>query len=151
MKFLQSQRGMALLTVLLAISTIALYTSMGLSRSTTENQAADFSVLTQQAFQLAEAGLDEAIWNFRQLPTPPQDINPHDPFTGLPCGSPGTERPLGSGRYSVCIDPDDNNPNPGLSTDYFDVTVTATVDGTNARRTIGAMLRSSSFTRFAVF
>jgi hypothetical protein len=51
--------GVVLLIALLAVSTMAAFTAIGLTRSTTDLRAATFSMTQQQALYVAEAGKSE--------------------------------------------------------------------------------------------
>ena len=60
----KKQRGFLFILSLFALTGLLTLTVVGLGRSLTETSAATRFVAKQQAFHLADAGVDEAVWEF---------------------------------------------------------------------------------------
>lgn len=95
------RRGSAMLFATLSVLVL---TIAGMALASTSMQALRISRLQQDssiAFNLAESGSERAVLYLRQQSSPPGGTAAFNPFGGTIT--------LGTGTYSVTIDPDDNN------------------------------------------
>jgi hypothetical protein len=115
-----------------------------------ELSASERYVDTQQAFHLAEAGLDQVRDWLDGLGEPPVGTNSFDPCTNAappmcavcPCR-------LADGQFAATIQPDPDTPTSYL--DVFTVTVTGQPADIQLTRQVVEILRTRSFARFAYF
>ena len=135
------RQGFILLAHYLLLTFLIAWSAAGLRRSTTENAASERFVDTSEAFELAEAGLDQASRWLRSQPGPPVGTQPFDPFNGAIA--------IPSGTVTVTIDPDDANPISYL--DLYTVTAIGQVNGINITRQLTSLLQTVSFARYSYF
>ena len=136
-----NQRGFVFLASLLMVILYAGWSAMLLQRSMVELNTATRSTQVQQAFHVAEAGLDDATQWLSHQPSPPSRIDAFDPFNG--------SQTIGGGTYRVTIDPDDANPTSYL--DLFTITVTGQMAGGSGSRQLTELLHAESFSRYSYF
>ncbi len=128
--------------MLLMLVVTTLLTIMSLAVLNTTDHALrleDRQTRNSAAFNLAESGIDRAIFWIRNQPSPPSGTAPFDPFGGW--------QQLGEGTYIVSIDPDDANPGQYLKA--YTITCRAIVHGEEER--IEAKIRQASFGRYLYF
>lgn len=135
------RRGFVLLSSLVIAGILLLLTAVGLQRSTTELRAAQQSVQHNQAFQLAEGGVEDAYRYLKGLGAPPAGIARFNPFGG--------PRAVGRGQYAVEVDPDDNNPTS--FEDYFTIESTASTTIGQVTRRVTKIVATESFARYSYF
>ena len=91
---LTGKKGVALIATYLALTVLLIFAVVFFNVSTAHNLAANFFARRAQAFDLAEAGLDRAIyWLRAQSSSSPSNYT--DPWGGV--------QSLGSGTYTVTI------------------------------------------------
>ena len=134
-----NQGGFVFVVSLLCVASLIVLVGIGFQRSATELNAANRSVESQQAFHLAEAGLDDAQVYLDGLGTPPGGIGRFNPFGG--------PRAMGRWQYNAEVDPDDQNPN--RFEDLFVLESTVTI-GLVTRR-VTKILATESFARYSYF
>lgn len=66
MRAKEQETGFVFLAALFTLTGLLSLTMVGLTRSVTELSASNHFVAVQQAFHTAEAGVDEAVWEFQQ-------------------------------------------------------------------------------------
>lgn len=146
------ERGVVFIVSLLVITSLMALTAVGLTRSMTELAVSNRSVAAQQAFYLAEAGLDAGMqWLNAQSSPPGCPIVDGlcDPSYTIPTPL-SVPQSLGNvGSYVVTIDPADTNPTTHI--DDYTVRATATTTGVPLTRTLASLIRTESFARFAWF
>ena len=138
---MSNQRGFVFMMSLFVVVFLAGWSAMLFQRSITEFNATNRSAQLQQAFHLAEGGLDDARQWLSSQPSPPSGIDPIDPFNG--------PQAIAGGSYSVTIDPDDANPTNYL--DLFTITVTGQMAGGAISRQLTEMVHAESFSRYSYF
>lgn len=142
-------RGSFLVLAVFALTAVTTLASMSLMRSSNESLLADRYRANQQAFHLAEAGVEATLAWFDQLSAPPPWVDARDPILDQSC-SPQASATLPTGQYTVCFDPDDNNVN--VDDDSYQLTVTGrTTAGVQTSRVISLTLRLTSFARWDTF
>lgn len=138
-RWARRRRGSAML---FATLTMMVLTVAGMALAGTSLQALRISRMQQDssaAFNLAESGSERAILYLRQQASPPAGTAPFDPFGGV--------NTLGTGKYQVTIDPDNNN--PLLLNKRYLVRSTGTVN--KRREIVEVYLQLGSFGRYAYF
>ena len=151
------RRGLILITTLLVLTGMAAFGGATLMRSLNEVAIAHRSLASQQAFYLAEAGVDWATQWLAAQPAPPTCpfLVPGDPASGcdptftLATPFPGPQSRL-DGSYTVTIDPDDMNPTNYLQS--YTIRAVGTTSGLpTTTRALTFTLRTESFSRYAYF
>ncbi len=133
-------RGSVFIISTFAVAFLVAWATASFNQSATSLRNAERYVDSQQAFHLAEAGLDQAIRWMNDWPAP-SGIAAFDPF-----GGPQT---LPEGQYTVTIDPDDANTTSYL--DHYTITVTGQTDTLQVSRQVSLILQNESFARYIYF
>ena len=147
------QRGYILLLGLLVATGLMTLVTVGLSRSMVELSIAQRDIAYQEAFHVAEAGVDAGVRWLKTQPSPPVcdtaiSADPQDGFSAWcelePFVGP---QPVGNGTYTVVVEPDDGN--PSTDTELYRVRSTGMVGGVT--RTTSLILKSESFSYYQQF
>jgi hypothetical protein len=123
----------------LFIVLLVTWTTLAFQQSATELNASERFIDTGQAFNLAEAGLNDAVQWMRAQAAPPAGTVAFNPF--------GAPQSLGPGTYTVAIDPDDANPTSAF--DHFTVTSVGRDATTGVVRQLVSVLRIESASRYS--
>ncbi len=132
----RSEKGISLITAIfmgLILSSVGYVT---LHEVVTELKMTGAEALSVQAYWLAEAGMERSFRYLRLADPPPGGISP---FVYL------NNEAAGSGRITVTIDPDDNN--PGTYLKRYKITSVGQVG--EVTRTLQAFVRTSTFGKYA--
>lgn len=127
------------LSLLMAILMGLILTSVGyvtIHAVITDANISSTHIKTVQAFWAAEAGMEQALHYLRFADPPPGGTTP---FTYA------QDVPIGAGKYTVEIDPDDGN--AGTYLKRYKITVTGVVD--DVVRRIAARVQTSTFGKYA--
>jgi len=118
----------------------SMLTTIMLNRSVTELLVANRSLANQQAFHLAEAGMDDAIVTLRAFLT-----TTGSPPAQLLQGT--TELTMGQSTFRIVPDPK----NAASFIDYFTIEASGTLRGLTRPRRLTGLFRTESFARYAYF
>lgn len=132
----RNERGVSLV---LALCLLVLFGALGMVTHSLVTTDLDTSVKLHeaaQAFWAAEAGVELACRYLRYANPPPGGTEPFRPFNNVACGN---------GRFTVQIDPFDQNPTTYLKA----YTVTSLGVAGEARRAIRVQLRTMTFSHYA--
>ena len=144
MKLIKNKKGTVLIASYLVITVLAILGSAFVSRSISEVRVAQRQKNSMDAFYLAEAGIDKALVYLRSLPNPPGGTGPFDPLGG--------SQGLGSGGYTITIDPDDNNPSTSLKRyKIISSGFVGNVTDPEVTRQLLSEVRLDSYARYAYF
>lgn len=135
------RKGSALVLAYFLTSALVGWIAVGFRRSAVEVRAAERLAESAQAFQLAEAGVDDALYWLKTQASPPSGTAYFNPFNGA--------RALGKGQFTAVIDPDDQNPT--AYTDYYSLNVSGVVGSLSVTRSVAHMVQNESFSRYAYF
>jgi hypothetical protein len=137
---IKSEKGMVLIAAYLVLIALIIFTTAFLNRGIYQNRSIIVFKKNTQAFDLAESGLNRAIYWLRAQPSPPSG-NYNNPWGG------GAQS-LGSGTYSVAITDLGSLPsNPGLH--RYKVVSTGTVD--NIIRVLTNNIVTDNYARYIWF
>ena len=136
LQLVRDQRGVSLVLIL---SILVLFGALGMVTHSLVTTDLHSSVLHQEAAQAlwaAEAGMELTCRYLRWAIPPPGGTEPFLQYEDVP---------VGSGTFTVTIDPDDNNPNTYLKA----YTVTSVGQAGDARRAIRVHLGMKTFGNYA--
>ncbi|HTZ11629.1 MAG TPA: DUF4900 domain-containing protein [Candidatus Margulisiibacteriota bacterium] len=140
---LKEKKGIALLAAYMVLTVLAILTSAFLGRTLSQNMAINTFKRQTRAFNLAEAGLNRALYWFRLQGAPPTG-NYVNPWNGG-----GAASTLGTiGTYSVSIQ---DLGNPGAMPTVRRYKVTATGTSNNINKTLINYVQTDNFARYIWF
>lgn len=145
--------GFVILTVLAFLTGVITLSGVGITRSMTERTVAQQYAAQQQAFYLAEAGVDEALFWLRTQAAPPGCPTTPIPPEGCPltvANVTGT-RTASTGTYNVAITLPPENTNSSIKSYILSVTSNITATNPPIQRTLTYRVKTESFARFAYF
>jgi len=136
---LKSKKGVVLIAAYLILVALIIFTTAFLNRGIFQNRSVLIFKKNTQAFNLAESGLDRAIYWFRAQPTPPTG-NSNNPWGGV--------QNLGAGTFSVAIT-DLGAPGANPAIRRYKVVSTGTVD--NITRVLTNYIQTDNYARYIWF
>ena len=131
----RNESGVSLIAAIvftIMMSTISVVT---VSLVITDNRTSGNHIVNSQAFWLAEAGLERACGWLRQQDPPPGGLSPFTQYNDVA---------LGSGTYTVVIDPDDQNQGNYIK-EYW---ITSTGEVGNIQRQIQIKVKMCTFGKY---
>jgi len=140
----RDERGNALVVTLFVTLALSGLVMGALMATQTETRLSSNTSMQQQAFYLAERGLEESIAFLAQMGAPLVGAD----GAGGPVAL-FTDVAVDNGRYSVWADPMDSN--SGRSTRFVALTVRGTLDGSGVSRAVQVRLGQQNFSRYAYF
>ncbi len=143
-EFLANDGNAMVITLLITLALSGLVLG-ALMSSQTESRLSSNTNTTQQAFYLAERGMEESIAFIAQLGQPlvGSGVDGNGPVQIF------NDKDVGTGTYSAWADPMDGN--GGQSTRFVAVTVRGTMDGTGVSRSMQIRLGQQNFSRYSYF
>lgn len=139
MRKFKSKKGVVLISAYLILLVLLIFTTAFLNRVIFQNR---YTIIFQrhiQAFSLAEAGLDRAIFWFRSQPSPPIGLNNYNPFGGA--------QSIGAGTYSLSITEVAIPGNPAIR--RYKLVSTGTVG--NTTRVLTNYVQTDNYARYIWF
>jgi Tfp pilus assembly protein PilX len=136
---IKSKKGIVLIGAYLVLVVLIIFTTAFLNRGIFQNRSIIVFKKHTQAFNLAESGLDRAIFWFRAQPIPPNG-NYNNPWGGV--------QNLGAGTYSVAIT-DLGSPGANPAIRRYRVVSTGTVE--NISRVLTNYVQTDNYARYIWF
>ncbi len=133
---LKSQSGISLVAAIFITILLTTISVVTLSVVVTDNRMTANNIEASQAFWASEAGIERALLWLRNQDTPPSGTSPFTLYDN---------QTIGSGTYSVIIDPADDNPNHYIK----QYTIESTGNGGVVSRQLQIQVRMSTFGKYA--